>query len=284
MIKNIMFIILKMFNVNPIVHISIDENFDTIIPSLVTRKNTFRLSLVALNAGTIKIYIITFLFSPQTFKFSELNFIKALHFDKVQHRKTDIELQAMTDTYEVQTLQKINNDDKAMQEEFLKIRISENNDSLSNIFDKLNYYTTIILAFSAALIYAYSKLIEFQLNITTYLIYYIAFINLLDLLDLILLLRRSVSISGFIRSSFKDLRKSKTTYALTKSLYFDWAASTDDVKYYAGLTKNTEMRSFRVILLGFFLLISTTIFYNNAENDNSGTLFYLQSYTSLTKQ
>lgn len=284
MIKNIIFVFIKIFNFTPIIHISSDKKFDTLSDPDDMINAPLRLSLLALNIGVYKLYLFTFLITLSPFKLSNPRFFETLFFDNVQCRKTVQEIDSMTKTYEKETLLKIDTDERIRQEEFLKIRTSENNDTLSNIFDKLNYYTTVILAFSAALIYVYSKLSELHLNITTLLIFYLSLINLLDIFDLILLLRRSVSISGFHRSSFKSLRLNNKNYALTKSLYFDWAASTNDVQYYAGLTKNTEIRSFRVILVGFFLIICTSITSNNVESDKNGTLLYLQSYTFLAEK
>lgn len=284
MIKNIIFVFIKIFNFTPIIHISSDKKFDTLSDPDDMINAPLRLSLLALNIGVYKLYLFTFLITLSPFKLSNPRFLETLFFDNVQCRKTVQEIDSMTKTYEKETLLKIDTDERIRQEEFLKIRTSENNDTLSNIFDKLNYYTTVILAFSAALIYVYSKLSELHLNITTLLIFYLSLINLLDIFDLILLLRRSVSISGFHRSSFKSLRLNNKNYALTKSLYFDWAASTNDVQYYAGLTKNTEIRSFRVILVGFFLLICTSTTSNNVESDKNGTLLYLQSYTFLAEK
>ncbi|MCK4228197.1 hypothetical protein [Enterobacter sp.] len=280
--KNIIFRIMKFFNSTPLLHLSVDENFDTVTRSHLSTKKRFRLSLIALNFGTLKLYIFTLSTTPIARKIG-FNFFYVLDFDKIQQRKSGNEISAIAEEYEKNTLNNLTPNERSRQEEFLKIRITENNDSLSNIFDKANYYTTVILAFSAALVYAYSKLIELQLNITTLLIFYLVLINMLDLLDLILLLRRSVSVSGFHRYSFKSLCTSKKEYALTKSLYFDFVASSNDVQYYAGLTKNTEMRSFRVILIGFFLLICTTIKFNHIETKQDSPLLYLQSYTTLDK-
>lgn len=283
MIKNLIFVVLRFFNSTPLLHVSIDENFDTVTHSHVSTKTRFRFSLAALSLGTLKLYIFTFSIIPNALRMEGFKLFYLLDFDKIQYRKNSNEINAITKKYEDETLNNLESDERLRQEEFLKIRITENNDTLSNIFDKANYYTTVILAFSAALVYAYSKLIELQLNITTLVIFYLALINMLDLLDLLLLLRRSVSVSGFHRSSFENLRTCKKEYALTKSLYFDWVASSNDVQYYAGLTKNTEMRSFRVILVGFLLLICTTIKFNYVENKQDGALLYLQSYTSLDK-
>lgn len=283
MTKKIAFFIMKLFNLIPIIHLSLDENFDTITYSIASTKKAYRLSLIALNFGIFKLYIFTFLFTPKHFQISNFSTYKVLEFNKVQCRKTGSEITIMANEYENNTLLNINIDERSRQEEYLKIKTSENNDSLSNIFDKVNYYTTVLLAFSAALVYAYSKIIELQFNITTLAIFYLALINLLDLFDLIFLLRHSVSVSGFHRSTFKSLKANRMDYALTKSLYFDWIASSDDVKYYAGLTKNTEMRSFRVILIGLILLICTTLTSNHVAKEQPSSLLYLQNYTSLAE-
>lgn len=278
---NIIYFLLKIFNFIPLLHFSQDKNFDTISRSFFSLNDTFRISLIALNFGTYKIYLITISIIPTSWQFLNFRFFDILSFDQVQGRMTAQDITKLANEYEYDTLKKINTETRLRQEEFLKMRISENNDALNNIFNKLNYYTTIILAFSAALVYAYSKLNEIPLSIATTIIYSIVIINVLDIFDLILLLRRSVSISGFIRSTFKNLRTSNDNYSLTKSLYFDWIASTNDVKYYAGLTKNAEMRSVRVILTGFLLLICATLTFNSIEQENNGSLMYLQNLTSI---
>lgn len=281
MLNKLLFLLTKILNSSPLFHISADDNFDTIEKNNFSAGQEFRLALLALSFGTIKIYLITGTFTANPFKWKETSLFYRLSFDIVQKRKSPSILEAQMNKYENITLKNIDDETRTKQEEFLKLRIAENNDSLSSIFNKVNYHTTIILAYAAVLVYTYTKLIGLQITATTTLIYYLAIINLLNMFDLMFLLKMTVSISGFTRSTFKELRSCNEKYSLTKSLYFDWAASTDDVKYFAGLAKNSEIISMRIIFIGIIVLVSTTLFPEQTKNSQQGTSVFLQSFAFI---
>ena len=277
MLNKSFFLLSKILNSSPLFHLSMDDNFDTIEKKNFLIGKELRFALLALSFGTIKLYLITFSITPSPFKWKGISLFQHINFDLVQNRKTPGFLKAQMDEYESSTLKNIDTETREKQEEFLKLRIAENNESLSNIFNKVNYHTTIILAYAAVLVYTYTKLIELQITTATTFIYYLAIINLLDIFDLIFLLKKTVSISGFVRSTFKQLRSCNEKYSLTKSLYFDWAASTNDVKYFAGLAKNSEIISIRIIFIGIIILASTTLFPEQIKNSRQETSVFLQS-------
>ncbi|EHX5858027.1 MULTISPECIES: hypothetical protein [Enterobacteriaceae] len=277
MLNKLLFLLMKALNSSPLFHISADDNFDTIEKNNFSVGQEFRLTFLALSFGTIKIYLITCTFIANPFKWKGISLSYQISFDTVQKRKSPSILEAQMTEYENVTLKNIDDEKRAKQEEFLKLRTAENNDSLNSIFNKVNYHTTIILAYAAVLVYAYTKLIELPITATTTLIYYLAITNLLNMFDLMFLLKRIVSISDFTRSTFKELRSCNEKYSLAKSLYFDWAASTDDVKYFAGLAKNSEIISMRIIFIGMIVLASTTLFPEQTKNSQQGTSVFLQS-------
>jgi len=233
--------------------------------------------LLALSFGTIKIYLITCTFIANPLKWKGISLSYQINFETVQKRKSPSILKAQMTEYENITLKNIDDETRTKQEEFLKLRIAENSDSLNSIFNKVNYHTTIILAYAAVLVYTYTKLIELPITATTTLIYYLAITNLLNMFDLMFLLKRIVSISDFTRSTFMEIRSCNEKYSLAKLLYFDWAASTDDVKYFAGLAKNSEIISMRIIFIGVIVLASTTLCPEQTKNSQQGTSVFLQS-------
>ncbi|ELK6101646.1 MULTISPECIES: hypothetical protein [Citrobacter] len=245
--------LLILMNVSLIFHASMDSNFDS-IENEYKAKHDIRFSLFYLPLGGVRFYFITFLIepsnTPHTFKFFHL-----ITFEETQNTLTVSEIENRTETYRKNTLLGATENERMQQEEYLKLKISENQIFLSNIFNKAMYHTTIITAFAAVLGYTFSKFLE--ANIASplhYLIWYLIVITLFEAINLICFLKKSVEIRGTYRATFKDLRESNKSYALTKSLYFDWQSTNQDRDYYAGLARNSEQTSLRIIVLGLITL------------------------------
>ncbi|ECJ2319310.1 hypothetical protein FNH64_24750 [Salmonella enterica subsp. diarizonae] len=154
------------------------------------------------------------------------------------------------------------------QEEFLKQRITENNESMSTIRNKITHYTTIIFAFASALVYLFSKTsVVYSSNALALIYYYILLTITVQVVNSALFLRKGMLISSFYQSSFKELRTSAYKHELIKSFYRDWFAKNDDVRYFAGIVKNAEKYLYRAICIGFMFFILITLL----SNENNKT-------------
>ncbi|WP_447880642.1 hypothetical protein [Serratia fonticola] len=280
--NKIKIIVAKILNFSLFLHVSDDANYDTIEQGNIGEDTHFRFSVLYIPLGDKLLYFFSFKKEVNS-SGSELSF-KALYeikFDEKQVRETQSNIEDAVKKYEEETLKNITECRRCQQEEFMKLRIAERENSMSAIYNKINYHTTIMLAFSAVLVFIYSKVQEIaSVNYLWCLIYYLLLINFFDILSLGIFLRKSIQVKGFYRSSFKELRISEEDYALAKSLYRDWYAGNSDVSYFAGMTKNSEKLLFRVILNGLIVLLFVTFFTSRHEQVNKKTPSVIQYPTN----
>lgn len=260
MINNIAYLIMKLLNYSLLFHTSDDENFDTLKVRQQCVLANLRLSLIALPFGNKNYYIFTFRkISSDFFNKENYNFLFILDYDLKWGRKSPDFIEKKVKEY----IENIGNqaiEKTKEQEEFLKQRISENNESMSTIRNKITHYTTIIFAFTSALVYLFTKTSTVYSSNTLALMYYYILLTItVQVVNSALFLRKGMLISSFYQSSFKDLRASAYKHELTKSLYRDWVAKNDDVRYFAGIVKNAEKYLYRAICIGFIFFILITL-------------------------
>jgi hypothetical protein len=251
-------LILKTLNLSMLFHCSIDSNFDSIESDKINPETSVRFSIIYFPLGVLRLYILTINVHRKDGKPSsfDMRFKYNLQFNDIQIPPDPNELLKLTESYELKTLAKNSASSLSQQEEFLKIRISENQNSKANILNKSGYHTTIILAFAAVLVFSYTQFIEIKTPIYySVAVCYLFTITFFEIVNLVLFLKKSVEVRGVHRSTFKDLRESEKYYALAKSLYFDWLSTSKDLTYNVGLARNTERSSLRIIALGLSILV-----------------------------
>ncbi|PWC22828.1 hypothetical protein DDT52_00730 [Brenneria roseae subsp. roseae] len=260
MINKIIFIVVKILNYSLLFHTSIDDNFDTIEKMEQVSHVNVRISLITIPFGSRIFYFLTYKKEGCIF-FEKENFNSffVLDYDLKWGRKKEDIIESLVNDYKIhidnQPIEKIKN-----QDEFLKQKISENNDSMSTVRNKITHYTTIMLALTGALTYLYTKISIADLsNYLSLFFCYLLIIITAQIINLALFLRKGMMVSSFYQSSFKDLKNSSYKHELTKSLYRDWLAKNDDVRYFSGIVKNSEKYLYRAICIGIIAFIIITL-------------------------
>ncbi|WP_263063510.1 hypothetical protein [Dickeya dadantii] len=275
MINKIIIIFVKLLNFSLFFHASHDENFDTIEAKQLSNIEDLRFSLINIPFGNRIYYFLSYRkISNNFFNVENFTFIYLLDYDIKWGRKTADALEFQVKNYvksiDNQSIEKTNE-----QEVFLKQRISESNESMSTIRNKITHYTTILFAFASALVYLFTKTsVAFCPSFVALIYYYLLLIITVQVINLALFLRKGMMINSFYQSSFKDLRRSDYKHELTKSFYRDWLAKNDDTRYFAGIVKNAEKYLYRSICIG---LISFVIV-NSFSNENT----YIKNDSVLT--
>ncbi|BEL76333.1 hypothetical protein ABTW57_07095 [Serratia sp. SM59] len=278
--SNIAYLIIKFLNYSLLFHTSDDDNFDTLEARRQCVLENLRLSLIAIPFGNKNYYVFTFRkIAPGIFNKENYGFLFILDYDLKWGRKShdfiENKVREYVENIEYQSLEKTKE-----QEEFLKQRISENNESMSTIRNKITHYTTIIFAFASALVYLFTKTsVVYPSNTLALIYYYILLTITVQVINSALFLRKGMLISSFYQSSFKELRRSAYRHELTKSFYRDWFAKNDDVRYFAGIVKNAEKYLYRAICIGFIFFILITLSSdvdNQTEKHHFSSVYIIQ--------
>lgn len=276
MINKIFFIFIKILNYSLFFHTSYDENFDTIESEQSISIVNLRFSLINIPLGRKIYYFITYRkTSDNYFNRKNFNLIYLLDYDLKWGRKTANIIEGQVKDY-VKNIYNQPIEKTKEQESFLKQRISESNESMSTIRNKITHYTTIMFAFASALTYLYTKTsIPFCPSFVAFIYHYLLFIITVQVLNLALFLRKGMMINSFYQSSFKELRQSDYKHELTISIYRDWLARNDDTRYFSGIVKNAEKYLYRSICIGLISFLVVNSFSNNnthIKNDNILTI------------
>ncbi|MBN3114380.1 hypothetical protein H4F46_05625 [Pectobacterium brasiliense] len=276
MINKIFSIFIKILNYSLFFHTSYDENFDTIESEQSISFVNLRFSLINIPFGRKIYYFITYRkTSDNYFNRKDFNLIYLLDYDLKWGRKTANIIEGQVKDY-VKNIYNQTIEKTKEQESFLKQRISESNESMSTIRNKITHYTTIMFAFASALTYLYTKTsISFCPSFVAFIYHYLLFIITVQVLNLALFLRKGMMINSFYQSSFKELRQSDYKHELTTSIYRDWLARNDDTRYFSGIVKNAEKYLYRSICIGLISFLVVNSFSNNnthIKNDNILTI------------
>lgn len=240
-------------------HTSNDENFDTLESGWRRVPENLRLSLLAIPFGNKVYYIITYKkINTKFFNKKNYDLFFILDYDLKWGRNSSDFIEEKVKVYanqmDSQSIEKIKE-----QEEFLKQRISENNESMSTLRNKITHYTTIFFAFASALVYLFTKTsVIFSSDILALIYHYLLFTITIYVTNIALFLRKGMLINSFYQSSFKELRTSVYKHELTKSFYRDWFAKNDDVRYFSGIVKNAEKYLYRAIIIGLISFVLVT--------------------------
>ncbi|HAM5500668.1 TPA: hypothetical protein IB137_004796, partial [Escherichia coli] len=150
---NFIYFIIKLLNFSLLFHTSLDENFDTIEKRNVINSTSLRVSLLCFPVGSKIIYLLTFnKKSNRILDKSNFQFFTSIHYDTLCPRISGTKIEEYVMAYS-QYIKSILPKRRKEQEDFLKQRLSENNDSLSNLQSKITHYTTITIALTGAVVY-----------------------------------------------------------------------------------------------------------------------------------
>lgn len=282
-------LVLKLLNLSIIFHTSADSNFDSIEAGKIDQDTSLRFSALYLPLGMVRLYILTVNIHrkngvPLSF---DSKLIFTINFNDIQKSIDLATISKRTEDYETEILSAVSATSLTQQEEFLKMRISENQNSMANILNKSGYHTTVMLAYAAVLAFAYTQYLEIETTKYLCILFtYLATITFFEIINLALFLKKSVEVRGIYRSTFNELKTSDKNYALAKSLYFDWQSTNNSLTYSVGLARNTEQSSIRVITLGLtilFLAILSPKKTNSAESYDAPLNYYIANIDTYKK-
>ncbi|KAB7895994.1 hypothetical protein GA565_08330 [Rouxiella sp. S1S-2] len=278
MINKSLYFLAKIFNCSLLLHVSHDMNFDT-----VDGKNNFRdfrISFLQIPLGEKILYFLTYkIIGTTVFSRKNFKFFYSLKFDSIQKRIGSQCIDTLVKQYEQNVSSKLELNQLNQQEAFLTQRISECNDSISNVYNRISYYLTIMLAFFGVITYLFTVNFNCEFLIIQTIYYYLILIIIFDNISLAFFIKKGLSVNSFHRSSFKDLRTDSGSDALAKSLYRDWTASKNDTEYFVGILKNSEKYMYRIIVIGIITL-SLSYIPQVVKPSNSGNNIIIESHSN----
>lgn len=239
---------IQISNWSPILHASSDSQFGSIVEG-----RPDRFSLLGLSLGKRKLYIISFKNDHASYKF---NLIFNLKFDSLCKISSESEVNDKVNSYKEELSTK--SDDSIRNEiDFLKYKISLNKSRTVSGYNKTNIYTAIILVYTGFIAFMLEKVIDFSTNnpIYNYLTYVVVILAIYYLFNCVLFIKSALSIKGYTRSAFRDIRKDSGIKNIASAYYTDWYSTYNESQVTTSVVANIEKYFTRSFLMSIFLWI-----------------------------
>ncbi len=242
-------IIYKILNWSPFFHISTDEQFGSI------GGGSKRYSLIEVSTGPRKIYLFSFLESGGSYKFFLMHVLK---FDSLCRIMDQSEIKSRVAKYE--TLIRNENCDSINNHiDFLKEKISMCQSRTESAYNKINLYTAIILAHIGFIVYLVDQLVKSkqESHIFSYSIHLLFSMSIYYAINYALLINSAISIKGYIRAAFKDIKIDCNIKKLAAAYYLDWSSTDNQSQVLTSIVTNIEkyfIRGFAMSLVVWMLL------------------------------
>lgn len=235
-------VVLLALNLSPVLHISSDNNFDSI-------KNTGdqRISIISIPLGDSFLYILTFDSEKGC------NLFYRLHLSDVQVSR-DIN-KITRDFISFDKVNSYRNNNTDLRLDFLNHKYSDCINSLNTLNNKVNSYVAISLVYAGFCGYLLTNTIDIKEDAYRYISYPLIFIILLNLTQSLFLLRVYLKVKGKEKSSFSTFKYNTSKSNLTSSIYFDWLSISDEITLSASLVKNIEKYFIRSMISSVILLV-----------------------------
>lgn len=263
--------VLRFLNWSPLLHVSNDDNFDSIENLSTTRtfitscsimpfKDKDRISLLAIELGERKFYICSFLRNDSSNSFC-FKLFECLSFYGIckKFNKNEIDLKAKK--YR-NLISRTGYDDKkiSIQVEFLKEKFNQNKDIRSFIYNKINNYLSINLAHIAFMGYLFTEILSIKDQNSFYYFFLVIFgMTCLYVVNNSFFIWSGLSVKSFTRSTLKELKADSTNIQLATNYYTDWIASKNETEILASILRNIEKYFIRGIvfaILSWLILIT----------------------------
>lgn len=271
--------ICNILNFLPVLHLSRDEDFDSI-----SQIDDLRFSLIAIPLGDKYCYLATY--SPST-KFSLYELLK-IH--EIQPRKTEFELSKL-----VSSLKELSGDEEhtKLRLEFLKHKHEQCQASINILNNKVNNYISIALVYTGFIAFLFQSCLKFSAHPLSWLLWSLLFLSTLSLSSLLILLRKYLKVKSTYKSKFGEFKSKPSWLLFVQGIYLDWQSAQDEQLASATLVKNIEKQFFRSISVSFLLLLLVTylpfsanidlIQKDGKENLNEFTIFDKQGKFSAVE-
>jgi len=253
-------IILLISNWSPLLHSSNDCLFGSLGES-----DPDRYSLIEFSLGKRKLYFVTFFKSNNRYHFKLYD---QINFDAICKINTEEEMQEKIDAYSNEIKDK-NDDLINIHIFFLKDKIGMNQTRIVSAYNKINSYTAITLAYIGFIVFLVNKVIKSDESIIYFqwVVFVLMILSIYYTANCVLFIKSGLSIKGYIRSTFKDLKKQPTFQQLSLNYYTDWYSTNNEAQVITSLVRNIEKYFIRSFVLSILILLA--IFLNEFIQINS---------------
>lgn len=240
--KAIINYIYTLSNLLMFLHISYDENFDTLHQNKHDRFSLFYIPLF-----TRKFYIFSLKLNSSSNKFKI--------FDILNLRKELKVTQKDLTNYKVKFSKK-NDTELDIISDAIKEKNDACNDSRTILLQKVNSYLSIILVSGGFVFYLYNELLTLDHTAATIKagLWFVFIHCAIYTINTIYFTHISLQIKAHAQHLFSSIVNLPTKYSITYFLYFNWQNNYFRTNYLATLTRNIELNIIRSLMFSFLLL------------------------------
>lgn len=255
---NIINLLLKIYSYSPFIAVTDDNNFGTNEGKCnysENQKPSYRFSVINFNLGNQIFYLFTYNFYEKSFKLYHR--IKLEECNKLKDKCNNEKIKDKTEKFFSEHLSIITDRDIDIEKEFIIYRINNENERIEISNNKMNLYTTIILALIPIIIAFYDINRFVQYNLFEKVLSILLFFTLLNITVYIF---NIMKVRGIEMSNFKDLKCSEEkSKKLLGNYYFDWQMLRDKAVIWVSYVKNIECWITYSLVLFVVLTISLNI-------------------------
>lgn len=252
----------QILNWSPILHASKDSQFGSIDKGMPNR-----FSLLGLSLGKRKAYIFSFVKSQESLDFEVFYH---LNFDSLCEIKSESDVNSKVDSYQ-EYLSDKGDDLIRNQVEFLKDKISLNQSRTASGYNKTNSYTAIVLVYMGFIAYLLGQVVNLSGSgiLTQYSVYTLTLLSIYYAFNSTLFIKSALSIKGYIRATFRDLKEDSSLQKLACAYYTDWYSTSNESQVITSVVANIEKCFTRSFVMSLFVWIILFIgeHYDSSKKD-----------------
>lgn len=249
-ILNFLFLILSY---SPILCISDDATFGTNVNGLHELKKRLRLSIFSFYFGAYKYYFITFKINNNRLDFKIKYKISLFDFNNF----TDEDVKRVTN---IQKEYLESNGHSDEDKEFLLYKIESENNRKSIAYNKVNTYTTIILALIPLILIFYKVEMFVKSHIVIKILILVLFYIIANICILLLQVNK---VKEYSRQRYADLKKVDKKKGIIMAYYLDYQCIKREVDRLVGFVKNIEIYIIGAVVCTSLLTIGNYISISN---------------------
>lgn len=260
--------LLYIWSLSPLFSLTYDKNYVT-NENGETKNLRFSFLSIMLGVLTYHFFTITKICDKLNFKF-----VHKITMEGCQNAGVppeDLDLKKKSDDF-VEHLAAISESDKDIEKEFINYLLNNEVHRIDTAFNKMNFYTGIILVFIPLLFSGLSALnIKSSILDSSPIAYFLLTILFYSLLNWLMYTIQYMQVSGREKSAFKKIKKPDNNWTrcnqLLRNYYFDWQTMRNEAIYRVSFVANTE-RWVRWSI-GIFIMVIVSVIAGNALSELS---------------
>ncbi|MDD9156291.1 hypothetical protein PVK64_08835 [Aliivibrio sp. S4TY2] len=234
-------------NISPVLHISRDEEFDSI-----SQLTDLRISILSLPWADKHLYFIS------RTKEKGFEIFSVLKISNLQSPRSRKELQECKSKFSELT------DDASgiksqLRIDFLKHKSMDCQNSINTLNNKVNSYIAIALVYAGLCTFLFKSLLKLPVSTISLVLWGVFSLSVIFLINVLVLLRRYLQVKGAEKSMFSSFKEFPDWKTLAEGIYIDWLTSQEEQIAAATLVKNIEKYFIRSVALSSVLLIAATL-------------------------